>query len=395
MKHIFTNYRLFLENQKSDMWTIIPDSVKELHLLFKEHNKKLFVVGGAVRDFINGEPPKDFDLCTDALPNEVLQILADKYRTTQHGEAFGVVVVYTEDQPKGMEIATMREDVYGDKLGTTRNPDVKFSTIDKDVERRDITFNALFYDLDKREIIDLVGGIQDLKNKITRFIGDPALRIKEDPLRIMRFLRFNCRYQFKLDDNSAKAIKENADKLSIISKERIWALSGDNPGEIAKAWKQAKSFTQYLNLFETLDLWKAVLPGFKVNTKIKDSEYLEIYFANLFKDNNTDVLMRRLVLEFKIETEMVRKITALISLLSLNEDNFIDIYKKLKVARIEEEVIKDWLRINELTEKIFTTFLKWKPSVSAQELMRLGFSGPALGAEIKRRETAIFKEMML
>jgi len=187
------NYTLFCESLKSDMWSIIPQSVKELQQLFKSNGKKLYVVGGAVRDFLNKEKPKDFDLCTDALPDEVLKILGNKYKTNLQGKAFGVVVVYTEDEPSGMEIATFRSDVYDGKLGMTRNPDVKFTTIDQDVLRRDLRINGLFYDLDKKEIVDLVGGIDDIKNGVIGMIGDPDLRIKEDPLRILRAIRMACR----------------------------------------------------------------------------------------------------------------------------------------------------------------------------------------------------------
>lgn len=204
------------------MWNIIPDSVKELHTLFKSQGKKLYVVGGAVRDFLNNDKPKDFDLCTDALPDEVLSILGKTYRTNLQGKSFGVVVVYTDDQPEGMEIATFRSDVYDGKLGTTRNPEVKFTTIEEDVLRRDIPFNALFFDLEKRSIIDLVGGIEDINNKITRFVGNPDLRIQEDPLRILRLLRFAFRYGFSIDPNTKDAIKRNKDDLKIISRERVW-----------------------------------------------------------------------------------------------------------------------------------------------------------------------------
>lgn len=107
-------YKVFLESLKSDMWNIIPDSVKELHQLFQSNGKKLYVVGGAVRDFLTGDKPKDFDLATDALPDEVLEILQGKYKTNLQGKAFGVVVVYTKDEPAGMEIATFRSDRYGD-----------------------------------------------------------------------------------------------------------------------------------------------------------------------------------------------------------------------------------------------------------------------------------------
>lgn len=185
-------YSQFLES-KSDMWDIIPDSVKDLHKLFQSAGKKLYLVGGSVRDFLTGDRPKDFDLATDALPDEVLEIIGDKFRTNLQGKAFGVVVVYTKEVPEGMEIATFRSDVYDGKLGKTRNPDVKFTTIEQDVLRRDLRINGLFYDLDKKEIVDLVGGVDDIKNKVIGMIGNPDLRIKEDPLRILRAIRMACR----------------------------------------------------------------------------------------------------------------------------------------------------------------------------------------------------------
>lgn len=173
------------------MYTTIPKSIITLHEIFKANDKKLFLVGGCVRDFIMDKKPKDYDLATDATPNEVIKMMSG-YRTNLQGEAFGVVVVYTEDD--NYEIATFRSDIYGDKLGETRNPDIEFSTIEEDCKRRDITMSALFYDLEKQEIVDLVGGVDDIKNKVIRFVGDANLRIEEDPLRIMRAIRMCCRY---------------------------------------------------------------------------------------------------------------------------------------------------------------------------------------------------------
>ena len=173
MKKIY-KYEEFLESSKT-MLDIIPQSVKDLHELFKAGGKKLYLVGGAVRDFLTGDKPKDFDLATDALPDEVLGIIGDKYRTNLQGKAFGVVVVFTKDQPEGMEIATFREDT-----SKGRNPEVKLGvTIEQDVRRRDISFNGLFFDLDTNEIVDLVGGQQDLKDGVTRMIGDPSERFEK------------------------------------------------------------------------------------------------------------------------------------------------------------------------------------------------------------------------
>jgi tRNA nucleotidyltransferase/poly(A) polymerase len=107
---------MFVESTEVEvnMWNMIPQSIKDLHKLFNANNKSLYLVGGSVRDFLTGDKPKDFDLATNALPDEVLNILGNKYRTNLQGKAFGVVVVYTKDQPSGMEIATFRNDRYGD-----------------------------------------------------------------------------------------------------------------------------------------------------------------------------------------------------------------------------------------------------------------------------------------
>jgi tRNA nucleotidyltransferase/poly(A) polymerase len=135
---LLVNYTQFLESMKEkDMWDIIPQSVKELNELFKKSGKKLYLVGGSVRDFLTGDKPKDFDLATDALPDEVLSILGRKYRTNLQGKAFGVVVVYTDDQPMGMEIATFRSDIYDGKLGNSRNPEVKFTSIEEDGKEKE------------------------------------------------------------------------------------------------------------------------------------------------------------------------------------------------------------------------------------------------------------------
>ena len=184
------------------MYNIIPKSIIELHKLFKKNGKDLFIVGGAVRDYITGDSPKDFDIATNALPEEVVNIIKGDYRFNEQGEAFGVVVVYTEDEPMGMEIATFRQDI-----SKGRNPKVNLGvTIEEDVKRRDLTYNALFYDVDKKEIIDLVGGVDDLNNGITRTVGDPFERFEEDSLRILRCFRFNTRYGFNLSDNLVKAL---------------------------------------------------------------------------------------------------------------------------------------------------------------------------------------------
>ena len=374
------------------MWSIIPQSVKELHELFKSKGKKLYVVGGAVRDFLNNDKPKDFDLCTNALPDEVLEILGSKYRTNLQGKAFGVVVVFTEDEPAGMEIATFREDI-----SKGRNPEVKLGvTIEDDVKRRDLTYNALFYDLDKREIVDLVGGVSDMESKITRMVGDAIERIDEDSLRILRAFRFASRYGTPLSDDLSKAIKqrnqlENIDpdtgKMKRISAERIFE-------EMKKAFKQAKSFKQYLEFFNEFDMWGEVFPGSKINTDIEESDKLTSYIANLFKFEDTQKLENKMILDYKIEGDIASKVVFLIDLLKLSPENAFDLYKKKVRCHCTSAQIIDWLDTCGVHSKIFIRFIDYVPSVSAEDLMAKGFKGKELGDEIKRLEIENFKKFI-
>ena len=384
-------YNQFLES-KSDMWDIIPQSVKELHELFQSAGKKLYLVGGSVRDFLTGDKPKDFDLATDALPDEVLEIVGDKYRTNLQGRAFGVVVVYTKEIPEGMEIATFREDV-----SKGRNPEVKLGvTIEDDVKRRDLTYNSLFYDLDTRQIVDLVGGKEDLQSGITRMVGDPIERFDEDSLRILRAFRFASRYEHPLHKDTESAIEkrkqlENIDpesgEMKRISQERVWE-------EMKKAFKQAKDYNYYLSFFTKFHMWDEVFPGVNINTKLVDSKDFIVVIANLFKNESTLGLTDKLAQEYKIELELATKVTLLISLLNFKVEDVFDIYKKRQQCAITDATILEWLKVQTIDTDTLIKFIEYKPSVSAQELMSQGFKGKYLGDEIKRLEIEKFKQMI-
>ena len=384
-------YNQFLES-KSDMWDIIPQSVKELHELFQSAGKKLYLVGGSVRDFLTGDKPKDFDLATDALPDEVLDIVDGKFRTNLQGKAFGVVVVYTKEVPEGMEIATFREDV-----SKGRNPEVKLGvTIEDDVKRRDLTYNSLFYDLDTRQIVDLVGGKADLESGITRMVGDPTERFDEDSLRILRAFRFASRYEHPLHHDTEKAIEkrkqlENIDpetgEMKRISQERVWE-------EMKKAWSQARDYKYYLNFFTKFDMWDEVFPGSDINTDLVDSKDLVVVIANLFKNESVSGLERKLIQEYKIEHETATKVVFLVSLLSFKVEDVFDIYKKRQQCAISDETILEWLKVEGINDDTLIKFVEYRPSVSSQELMEQGFKGRDLGIEIKRLEIEKFKSML-
>ena len=392
---IIKKYIKFLESIKQeDMWNIIPDSVKELHQLFKSKGKKLYLVGGSVRDFLTGDKPKDFDLATDALPEQVLEIVGDKFRTNLQGKAFGVVVVYTDEIPEGMEIATFRKDIT-----RGRNPKVQLGvTIEDDVKRRDITYNALFYDLDKKEIIDLTEGRKDLEGGITKMVGDPIERFDEDSLRILRAFRFASRYGHPLHSDTEKAIKkrkqlENIDpdtgEMVRISQERIW-------DEMYKSWKQAKDYNHYLDFFTEYDMWEEVFPGANINTNLVDSKNIFVVFANLFRNEPIKGLEDKLIQDYKIpdspeSNKLVSKIIFLISLLNFNPDDVMKFYKERQRVSVDDSTILEWIDVNGIKDEYLIKFVNYKPTVSAKELMDKGFKGAELGKEIKRLEIEKFK----
>ncbi len=173
-----------------------------------------YIAGGAVRDKHLCRPPKDYDIATNALPEQIEALFK---KTVPIGKAFGVIVVVQYGIET--EIATFREDA-GYQDG--RRPDsVNFCGAEEDAKRRDFTINGMFYDPETDETIDYVGGKSDLAKKIIRAIGDPERRFAEDHLRMLRAVRFAHTLGFSIATTTRNAIKNHADDLAKISIERI------------------------------------------------------------------------------------------------------------------------------------------------------------------------------
>ncbi len=178
-----------------------------------------YLAGGCVRDELLGLTPSDFDVATDAVPDRIRALF--QYARPV-GEHFGVILVRARKH--WIEVATFRtEHSYSDN----RRPDrVEFTTADNDAARRDFTINALFKDPVRDEIIDYVGGRDDLRRRLIRAVGNPAERLAEDHLRALRAVRFAARFDFDLDPATADAIRDTAQSeqgqgLPGISRERI------------------------------------------------------------------------------------------------------------------------------------------------------------------------------
>lgn len=186
-----------------------------LHELFDKNGFSLYMVGGTVRDYLLGLPLDDMDVVTDAKPEDIEKFLPNASFVFAR---FGSVSYKTEKKVK-FDITTLRQEV-GYEDG--RHPDkicfVKDLSID--VRRRDFTVNALYMDSNLK-VIDYVDGQKDLNNHILRMVGNPDIRIKEDPLRIIRALRFSIDYNLKIDNELDLAIKNNIDLLNRLNIEKI------------------------------------------------------------------------------------------------------------------------------------------------------------------------------
>jgi poly(A) polymerase len=176
--------------------------------------------GGCVRDQLLGITPKDYDVATNATPDQIRDLFGHR-RTLAIGASFGVITVLGPRPVGQIEVATFRTDAtYSDG----RHPDaVHFTTAEHDAERRDFTINGLFFDPVANKIVDYVGGQRDLELRIIRAIGDPRLRISEDKLRMLRAVRFAAAFNFEIEPATRVAIQTMAAEIMTVSAERIGA----------------------------------------------------------------------------------------------------------------------------------------------------------------------------
>jgi poly(A) polymerase len=192
----------------------------------RQHGFQAYLVGGCVRDLLLQREPKDYDVATDATPDEVMNIFPETYAV---GAQFGVVLVPAPEDASSnastpgshaVEVATFRSDIgYSDG----RHPDeVRFSRDPReDVARRDFTINGMLLDPVSDGVLDLVGGREDLKAGLIRTIGEPERRFAEDKLRMLRAVRFAARFEYQIEPSTFAAIQQFAHEIKAVSRERV------------------------------------------------------------------------------------------------------------------------------------------------------------------------------
>jgi len=420
---------LFEERVKSNM--AIPKEIKHLYNLFRKNGNELYVVGGAVRDTLMGKPIKDYDLATDAPPETVEKMLKNAgIRTIGTGAAFGVINAFVNGEE--YEIATFREDIYNttdntstnsdgkhdysdgkgdgydydpeyssfgaddnwdgaDKYKTNNLPDgrrpsgVKFSDIETDVKRRDLTINALFYDIGTREIVDLVGGIDDIKNGVVRTVGDAGERFGEDRLRILRAIRFAGRTGSKLDPAIDKSLRQD-NSLEGISGERIM-------DEFVKGIKSAKSTKYFLSLLDRYKLFDWVFRGMSpINKQFVDSNDELMVIAVLLKNISYDTINKQLN-GLKYSSNQIKPIVFMVAYYQLFSENTFYTLKKMHMnSGVSDDTFLAFIDLMGGNVELASKFIKYQLSITGDFVkQKYGMSdGPELGAKIKELETQRF-----
>lgn len=251
----------------------IPEYVNSAVSALEKSGFEAYIVGGCVRDFLMGKEPKDWDITTNARPEEMLKIFADgKYEN-----GFGTVLLPLRDGESlidVLEITTYRsEQGYSDR----RHPDeVRFEDkLDKDLERRDFTINALALNpKNPAEVIDLFGGQKDIKKKIIRAVGEPVDRFKEDALRMLRAVRFSAQLGFELEPKTQRAIVKLAGSLKFVSKERV-------RDELIKILASQRS-AEGIMLLHDCKLLQYILPELEQGVDVKQDRH---HIYPVFKHN--------------------------------------------------------------------------------------------------------------
>ncbi len=252
---------------------LIPKEIKNIINKLKEAGYEAYIVGGCVRDFLLamsgaewvGIEPKDWDITTNAKPEEIQKIFPDSF----YENNFLTVTVKTGSENlklQEVEITTFRSEAkYSDK----RHPDqVKFAkTLQEDLSRRDFTVNAIAIDLQgtKKNIIDPFDGQKDLKNKIIKTVGNPQERFSEDALRMLRAVRFATTLNFEIEKETAEAIKKNSLWIEAISKERV-------RDEFLKII-MADSAAEGIELLRNLGLLKFIVPELQENYGVGQNKH--------------------------------------------------------------------------------------------------------------------------
>ena len=321
------------------MYIDIPEDVENIIKELENAGYEAYIVGGCVRDSIMGINPKDWDITTSALPQDIKRVFK---RTIDTGIKHGTVSVLVNKST--YEITTYRID---GEYGDGRHPNsVEFSTsLEEDLKRRDFTINAMAYS-HKDGLIDLFGGIRDIKAKRISCVGKAFERFDEDALRMLRAVRFAAVLGFSIEENTFAAIGTLADKLKLVSKERVFI-------ELDKTVCSKNAY--YIKEVYNSGLYKYISQNFNA---VKENSYLDMLYIKgieskrhiawtVFMKDIDASLAKTILKELKVDRDTFTKVFVLTSYVKVKlPDNEISIRKLL--SKIGFERFRDLIYIKRL-----------------------------------------------
>lgn len=315
----------------------IPEYVEKIMDMLEENGYEAYIVGGCVRDMILGKNPKDYDITTNALPDEVETVFKD-FKTVSIGKRFGTIAICYNN--KQVEVTTFRKE---GKYTDGRRPEwVSFSkSIEKDLSRRDFTINAIAYNR-KCGIVDPFEGQKDIYRKTIRTVGSPRERFKEDYLRILRGVRFATELKFEIEDETLKAAKLYSNNIGKVSMERI----ADEFFKIVTSEKPSKG----IRLLESLGILDIILPEINLTIGFEQKNphhEMDVYNHILcVLDNTPPILQVRLAALFH---DIGKPHT-----LTIDEKGIGHFYGHDKIgANMAKKILKRFKAPNSLIEKVY------------------------------------------
>ena len=373
----------------------VPNDIKDIHRHMKKRGKKLYIVGGAIRDELMGKSPKDYDLSTDATPDEVINILQYYVRQiSKIGDQFPVVMARTHDG-NDYEIATFRKDERVHKDSDDKKVVIKNVTVDQDVLRRDLTINALVYDIDTGEIVDYVGGIDDIQKGVVRAVGNPVDRFYEDKSRILRAVRFAARLGSEIDGETSAAIindegLRNGDIGAIRAEERITE-------EFKKGIATSQDPAVYIKMLNDLGLLEQIFPDMMVDFSPSSSRDVAIQLAHILKKN--DINKVKDILSYIRHSNETTSVTLfLLGFLTMDRDSAPDFKKQFKRIRMNPDSLREFMLISDSPNKNivegFLSFVESPPAADPRELISQGLKGPEIGAAMARAESDAYFQII-
>lgn len=311
----------------------IPMELVNLYRVFRDNGFVLYLVGGAVRDIIMKLIPDDYDFVTDAFPEQTIELLKTiGAKIYIKGQQYGVIGAKLQSNLL-IEIATMRTDT-----SDIRKTDIQFTNkLEDDAMRRDLTYNAIYYDIEKNIFIDYTDGLIDLNKGIIRLIGNPYKRLEDDKLRILRILRYATKYGHTIEPITYDAILTH-NTLEGLSKERIY-------NEVINAFATG-NFDVYLSYLKDFNLFKEVFPGLNVNyDKPIGSKSFPIHLAYILR-NNSDLFNKLIKLKYDIKT--INMTQFLIDLIDFDPKKLIEYFKLRKKYNISKDMLREWINLMNL-----------------------------------------------